>query len=43
MYVSPSLDVIKVGVEKGFATSVVNDYAEPGAAGMLQEGKTYEF
>ena len=45
IYLSPSVEVITVNIEKGFAGSVpvTNDYAEEGAAGMLQEGEIYEF
>ena len=46
IYLSPSVEVVRVNIEKGFATTggaQVNDYAEEGAAGMLQEGNSYEF
>ena len=43
IYLSPSAEVIIVNIEKGFATSAVNTYANDGEAGMLEEGETYEF
>ena len=44
-YLMPSVEVVSVQIEKGFAGSgvVENDYAAEGAAGMLQEGNTYDF
>ena len=44
-YLAPSVEVVCVKIEKGFAGSVPveNDYAPEGEAGMLQEGNTYEF
>ena len=42
-YLAPSIEVVAVKIEKGFASSQVNDYAEEGAAGMIQEGNSYEF
>ena len=43
-YLSPSVEVIKVAIEKGFATSPqVNDYAQEGEAGMLNEGETFNW
>ena len=44
-YLAPSIEMVCVRIEKGFAASgaVENDYASEGAAGMLQEGNTYDF
>lgn len=43
-YITPSVEVVKVAIEKGFATSgSANTYANEGEAGMLQEGNTYEW
>ncbi len=43
MYVSPSVEVVKVKIEKGFAGSFVNDYAPEGEAGTFDEGNSYEW
>ena len=40
-YVAPSVDIEEVEIEKGFATSQVNDYAPDGEAGMSGEGDSY--
>ena len=42
-YSSPSIEVVEIEIEKGFATSAssVNNYAAEGYAGMLMEGNTY--
>ena len=43
-YVSPKAEVVEVRIEKGFATSgAVNTFAEEGAAGCLNTGKSYSF
>ena len=44
-YLAPSVEMACVRIEKGCAASgaVENDYASEGAAGMLQEGETYDF
>lgn len=44
-YERPSVEVIMVNIEKGFAGSVPvsNTYADEGAAGMLQEGAMYNW
>ena len=43
-YVSPSVEVVTIVIERGFAASTVeNTYAPEGEAGMLQEGNTYEW
>lgn len=45
-YSAPSIEVLNVEIEKGFATSggsipQQNDYAAAGACGMLNEGGVY--
>lgn len=45
-YLTPSVEVVRVSIEKGFAASggsvaPVNGYSEPGRAGMLNESATY--
>lgn len=40
-YISPSVEIEEVEIEKGFATSGVNDYGADGEAGQLEEGDSF--
>ena len=47
-YLAPSIEEVRVEVEKGFATSgsiipQENTYAKSGLCGMLQEGDVHNF
>lgn len=42
-YSSPSIEIMSISIEKGFADSIVLDYSAPGAAGNLEEGNSYDF
>lgn len=41
-YITPSIEVEEVAIEKGFAVSHYG-YAEEGCAGDLTEGETFEW
>lgn len=42
-YSSPSIEILSISIEKGFANSIVLDYSAPGAAGNLEDGNSYDF
>ena len=43
IYTAPSIEIVDVEIEKGFAGSGMNTYANEGEAGQLTEGETYEW
>ena len=41
-YSSPSIEILSISIEKGFADTVVLDYSGPGEAGNLEDGNSYD-
>lgn len=42
-YSAPSVEILSISIEKGFANSTVLDYGGAGEAGNLEEGNSYNY